>query len=94
MSAISKSTSLKLIISLLVVGLLSACSGHRTGEHRADIMFDIIAYKLDFNDEQEALLTQIKSEIKAIREQTQDQRDKQRQEFVTHAGRYLRAPRR
>lgn len=83
MSILSKSRSLKLIAATVVLGLLAACSGHHGGEHRGGMMFDMIAYKLDFSDEQEALLGQIRSEVQLIRSETQSQRDGQRAEFIT-----------
>ncbi len=75
--------SLKWIAIALVVGIVAACAGHRDGEKRADRMMDMIAYKLDFTDEQEALLGQVKDEVKLIREETTDQRHRQREELLT-----------
>ena len=82
MNILQSTRSLKGIVIALALGLLAACSGHHGGENRADMMFDMIAYKLDFNDEQEALLDQIKAEVKLIREETRSQRDSQREEFI------------
>ena len=72
--------------SLFVLGLLvllgvSAC-GHKGGGYHTDMMYNMVAYKLDFNDEQEAKLAQIRQQMELIREETHQQRLAKRDEMI------------
>lgn len=62
---------------------LSACKmGHHQHGARMGMFFDMIAYKLDFSDEQEEILEKIKSEFKTIKKQTAGKRKERTQALV------------
>lgn len=74
--------SAKWLAALLIVGALAACSGHRGSEFRMEKMFDFVAYKLDFTDQQELMLDDIQREITLIREQSSELRKQQHDQMI------------
>lgn len=63
--------SFQLITIVIFMGLLAGCFGR--GGHNQNMMFDAIAYKLDFNEQQKAIVDRIKQEVKAIRAEHRNQ---------------------
>ena len=79
---ISKYLALTLTAMALVFGLTACKTGHHRHEAHMGKFFDMIAYKLDFTDEQEVILDQIKSEVKTIKKQTAGQRKERARDLI------------
>lgn len=72
-----------LALSLIpLIGVLASCGGHRGMGHHDGRVFDYVAYKLDFNEEQEALLDQLRVQTELVRDEFKDQRQAQRRKLA------------
>lgn len=68
-------------IALGSIGLAGCFPGG--GHHKGEAMFEMIAWKLDFNDEQQAKLEDIKAEMKRIRGEMKSQRESDKASLIT-----------
>ncbi len=77
-----------LVVAMLMGGILSACSGYqeRGPLRHLDRGFDYVAYKLDFTDEQELILDRIQSQTETILQETREQRNDEREQFIALIG--------
>jgi len=78
-----KYLALTLTAIAMLFGLAACKTGHHQHGARMGMFFDMIAYKLDFSDEQEEILEQIKSEFKTIKKQTAGERKERAQALIT-----------
>lgn len=67
-------------IALGSIGLAGCFQGG--GHHKGEAMFDMIAWKLDFNDAQQAKLEDIKAEMKRIRGEMKAQRENDKASLI------------
>jgi len=72
-------------ITVAVAGclLLVACGMHYSMDDRMEKMFGMVAYKLDFTEEQRAILDEIQLTVKQVREQSMPQRKKRHEEMLS-----------
>ncbi|MCG8669498.1 MAG: Spy/CpxP family protein refolding chaperone [Pseudomonadales bacterium] len=64
--------------SLSLAGCFHGKSHHRGGE----MMFEYVAWKLDLNDEQQALMDDVKAELKKARKDMHEQRKQDKQAVI------------
>lgn len=75
-------------VMLVVIGVVGASSlvachgGGRGGQHHMGMVFDVVAYKLDFTDQQQEIMDRMQTQVKIFRQQRRDQRAEKRDEFI------------
>lgn len=70
-------------IAVLLGSLSLAGCFHGKGHHRGgEMMFEYAAWKLDLSEEQQALLEDVRTEMKKIREQNHEQRQQGKAELI------------
>jgi uncharacterized membrane protein len=73
---------MKFIAVILLISALAACQGHHRSEHNMGMMFDFIAYKLDFTEQQQTILADIQKQVNQIKEETKTHRQQQHEQMI------------
>lgn len=72
-----------IVLFTVIIGSLSlgGCF-HGKGHHKGEMMFEYLSWKLDFSDEQQVLLEDVKTEMMKARQSMKEQRKQDKASFI------------